>query len=83
VRGAQNPVLLEQVLNNRLLLPIDPPSEKENNETERSGQRVHGASVPERLGPVQDAPDSRSCATKLDRLLGPQTPIASSTPIVE
>jgi hypothetical protein len=49
VRGAEGSVLLEQVVNNGLLLPVDPAREEENNERERRRQRVHGASVPERL----------------------------------
>src|ERR1700730_6590744 len=41
--------LLEQVVNNCLLLPVDPAGEEENNERERRRQRVHVVSVPERL----------------------------------
>ena len=49
VHGAEDSVLLEQVVNNCLLLSVDPAGDEENNEHERSRQRVHGASVPERL----------------------------------
>jgi hypothetical protein len=49
VRCAEDPVLLEQVLNDRLLLPVDPAGEEENDKDERMGQRVHRASLPERM----------------------------------
>src|SRR5467141_4020240 len=48
-RRAKNPVLLEQVVNHCLLLPVDRAGEEENDEGERRRQRVHGVSVPERL----------------------------------
>jgi hypothetical protein len=35
VRGAQDPVLLEQIVNDRLLLPVDPAGEQKNDERER------------------------------------------------
>jgi hypothetical protein len=35
VRCAEDPVLLEQVVNDRLLLPVDPAGEEENDEGER------------------------------------------------
>src|SRR5438309_7432758 len=49
MRCTQDAVLLEQVLNDRLLLPVDPAGEDENDEGKRRRQRVHGASVPDRL----------------------------------
>jgi hypothetical protein len=49
VRGAENPILLEQVFNHRLLLSVDPAREQENEKGERRRQRVHGSSLPEWL----------------------------------
>jgi hypothetical protein len=60
VRGAEDSVLLEQVVNNCLLLSVDPAGDEENNEHERRRQRVHGASVPERLAQCKARRDSRS-----------------------
>ena len=51
VRCAEDSVLLEQVVNDGLLLPVDPAGEEKNDEGERRRQRVHGASLPERLAP--------------------------------
>src|SRR6516165_4333869 len=45
----ENPVLLKQVLDDRLLLSIDPTGEQQGEEGERRRQRIHGASVPEGL----------------------------------
>ena len=59
VRGAEDSVLLEQVVNNCLLLSVDPAGEEENNEHERRRQRVHGASVPERRAQCKARRDSR------------------------
>jgi len=53
VRGAQTPILLKQVLNDGLLLPIDPAGDKKNDEGEWRRQRVHRASVPESVGPCK------------------------------
>ena len=47
VRGAEDPVLLEQVVNDRLLLSIDPAGEQQEEEGERGRQRVHGGSLPQ------------------------------------
>ena len=43
VRGAQDSVLLQQVVDDGLLLPVDPACEKQNDERERRRQRFHGA----------------------------------------
>ncbi len=48
VRGAEDPVLLEQVVNDRLLLPVDPAGDQQEQEGERARQRVHGGSVSQR-----------------------------------
>ena len=47
VRRAENPVLLEQVVNDRLVLPIDPAGDQQEKESEWARQRVHGESLPE------------------------------------
>jgi hypothetical protein len=47
VRGAEDTVLLEQVVNDRLLVPVDPAGKEKEEEGERGRQRVHGRSVPE------------------------------------
>ena len=47
VRRAEDPVLLEQVVNDRLLLPIDPAGDQQEQEREWARQRVHGGSLPE------------------------------------
>ena len=57
VRCTQDAVLLEQVLNDRLLLPVDPAGEDENDEGKRRRQRVHGASVPDKLASRKDVSD--------------------------
>ena len=44
-----DPVLLEQVVNDRLLLSIDPTGEQQQEEGERRRQRIHRDSVPEGL----------------------------------
>ena len=51
VRGAEDTVLLEQVVNDRLLIPVDPAGEEKQEEGERRRQRAHGRSVPH--GPSQ------------------------------
>ena len=71
VRCAQNPVLLEQVVNDRLLPPVDPAGEDENDEGKRRRQRVHGASVPREAGSRQDSRDSRSCVIAWGRIPKP------------
>jgi hypothetical protein len=85
VRCAEDPVLLEQVVNDRLLLPVDPAGEEENDEGERRRQRVHGASVPERLDPLQGAPDSRASAIRLEPSSGATSLVRlrGNTPTVE
>jgi hypothetical protein len=45
--GAEDTVLLEQVVNDRLLVPVDPAGEEQEEEGERGRQRGHGRSVPE------------------------------------
>jgi hypothetical protein len=47
VRCAEDTVLLEQVINDRLLVPVDPAGEERKEEGERRRQWVHGRSVPE------------------------------------
>jgi hypothetical protein len=42
VRGAEDAVLLEQVVNDYLLVPVDPAGEEKEGEGERGRQRVHG-----------------------------------------
>jgi hypothetical protein len=83
VRGTKAPILLEQVLNNRLLLPVDPAGEDQNDEGERSGPRVHRASVPQSLKTVQGHRDSRSCAImrpiQTGRVPGPRAACAISS----
>ena len=49
--GAEDTVLLEQVVNDRLLVPVDPAGEEKQEEGERRRQRAHGRSVPH--GPSQ------------------------------
>ena len=39
VRGAEDPVLLEQVVDDRLLLPVDPARDQQEQEGERARQR--------------------------------------------
>ena len=51
VHGAEDTVFLEQVINDRLLVPVDPAGEEKEEEGKRGRQRVHGRSVPE--GPVR------------------------------
>jgi hypothetical protein len=53
VRRSEDSVLFEQVLNDRLSLSVDPPGEHEDKKGERRRQRVHGASVPERLARIK------------------------------
>jgi hypothetical protein len=45
VHRAENAVLLEQVVNDGLLLPVDPAGEQKEEESEGRRQRVHGASL--------------------------------------
>ena len=47
VCGAEDAILLQQVVNDRLLLPIDPAGEQQDEEGERGRQRVHRGSWPE------------------------------------
>ena len=51
VHRAEDTVLLEQVVNDRLLVSIDPAREQQEEEGERGRQRVHGGSLPERRAP--------------------------------
>jgi hypothetical protein len=48
VRGAEDPVLLEQVVNDRLLVPVHPAPDKQEQESERVRWRVHGGSLSQR-----------------------------------
>ncbi len=48
VRGAEDPVLLEQVVNGRLLLPVHPARDTQEQEGERGRQRVHGGRLSQR-----------------------------------
>ena len=50
----RNSVLLKQVLDDRLLLSIDPTGKEQTEEGERRRQRIHGESVPEGLGQFKD-----------------------------
>ncbi len=47
VRRTQNPILLEQVVNDCLVLPVDPARDKQEEEGEWARQLVHGDSLPE------------------------------------
>ena len=47
VRRAEDTVLLEQVGDDRLQLPVDPAGEQKEEEGEPGGQRVHGRSLPD------------------------------------
>jgi len=49
LRCAQHPVLLEQVVDDRLLLSVDPPGEQQAEEREGWRQRIHRGSVPDAL----------------------------------
>ena len=84
MRGAEDTVLLEQVVNHCLLLPVDPAGDEENNEGERRRQRVHGASVPERLAQCKARRDSRSALPGWAEFPDRKPPaIAANAPIVE
>jgi len=48
VHRAEYAVLLEQVVNDRLLVSIDPAREQQQEEGERGRHRVHGGSLPQR-----------------------------------
>jgi hypothetical protein len=48
VHHAEDAVLFEQVLNDRLLMSIDPAREQQEEEGKRGRQLVHGGSLPER-----------------------------------
>jgi hypothetical protein len=47
VRRAEDSVLLDQVVNRRLLVPVDPSGEHKQEEGERRRQRFHSGSLPE------------------------------------
>jgi hypothetical protein len=72
VRCAPDPVLLEQVVDDRLLLPVDPAGEEENDEGKRRRQRVHGVSVPERLARRKTRQNRERAPLGLGRVLGAQ-----------
>ena len=57
LRCAKHPVLLEQVVNDGLLLSIDPAGEQQVEERERRRQRIHGESVPDALPGFEDDVD--------------------------
>src|ERR1700730_16647807 len=50
-RGPEDTVLLEQVVHDRLLVPVDPAGEEKEEEGERGRKRAHCRSVPH--GPSQ------------------------------
>jgi ribosomal protein S6E (S10) len=54
VGRAKDSVLLEQIVDHRLLLAIDPPGEQQDEEGERRRQRVDGKSVPKPLPRFKD-----------------------------
>jgi hypothetical protein len=83
VRCAENPVFLEQVVNDRLLLPVDPAGEEEYDEGERRRQRVHAQACP-RGGPgARRGRYDRRVASGWAQFWGHKPPsIASNTPIV-
>ena len=61
---AEDPVLLEQVVNDRLRVPVDPAGEEKEEEGDRGRQRVHGRRVTRGAAPVQGV---RACG-----IVGPQ-----------
>src|SRR4030095_4455486 len=82
VRRAENPVLLEQVVNDRLLLPINPAREQQEQKGEWRRQRVHRARVPEGTPPIKranlvtaDVRDSAEFSDAQSARLGDDTPI--------
>ncbi len=84
VRCAQDPVLLEQIVNDRLLLPVDPAGEEENDEGKRRRERVHAASVPERLARCKTRQIRDRAPLGWGRVPGHKPPaIASNTAIVD
>ena len=84
VRGAEDAVLLKQVVKDRLLLPVDPTGDEENDEREGRRQRVHGASVPERLARCKARQLRDRAPSGWAEFRGHEPPaIASNTPIVE
>ena len=48
-RMRKHPVLLKQVVDDRLLLSVDPPGEQQKEEREGRRQRIHRGSVPDAL----------------------------------
>jgi len=54
LRRPEAPVLLEQIVNDRLLLPVDPTGEEQQEKGERRRQRIHRESVPEALPRFKD-----------------------------
>jgi hypothetical protein len=54
------------------LLPVDPAGEEENDEGKRRRQRVHGASVPERLARCKTRQNRERAPFGLGPVLGPQ-----------
>lgn len=53
--GAEDPVLLEQVVNHRLLPSVHPARDEQEQEGERARQRVHVGSVSQRGDSLQGA----------------------------
>src|SRR5262245_58381863 len=49
VHRAENAILLQQVVDDRLLVSIYPASEQQQTECERTRQRIHGGSLAERV----------------------------------
>jgi hypothetical protein len=62
VHCAENAILLDQVVNDRLLVSIDPAREQLEEEGERGRQRGHGGSLPQRRAPFNGVRDWPSCA---------------------
>ena len=82
MRCAENPVLFEQVVNDRLLLPVDPAGDKKDEERERGRQRVHREACP------RSTPRCKACDQAIvGRQLGPRSsrrtlpPTASMRPV--
>jgi hypothetical protein len=65
VHRAEDAVLLEQVVNDRLLVSIDPAGEQQEDQGERGRQRIHCASLPQRRAPFNGVRDWPSCAVTL------------------
>jgi hypothetical protein len=58
LRRPKDSVLLEQIINDGLLLSVDPTGEQQQEEGKRRRQRIHRDSVPETLRLFKDDIDS-------------------------